>query len=68
MNLSPQRTKVFNDGGYEAMHWSEIGRVDATDFEILDWARKNDFVIFTHDLDFGAILSTSKLLSPEGAG
>jgi predicted nuclease of predicted toxin-antitoxin system len=32
--------------------------------EILEWAAKNDCVVFTHDLDFGTLLAAYKTSSP----
>ncbi|HQU90746.1 MAG TPA: DUF5615 family PIN-like protein [Pyrinomonadaceae bacterium] len=37
---------------------------NAKDREIFDWARRNDFVILTHDLDFGAILALTRASGP----
>ena len=59
MNLSPQWVDVLKRAGHQCMHWSEIGSPKAPDHEILLWARSNGFVVFTHDLDFGAILAAS---------
>lgn len=41
-----------------------IGAIDATDRQIFDYALANDFVIFTHDLDFGAILAHTRSKRP----
>ena len=30
----------------------------------MDWARANDYVVFTHDLDFGAILAVTHAEGP----
>ena len=46
------------------MHWSSIGELNAPDDTILSWARSHDYVVFTHDLDFGAILAATKTKSP----
>ena len=46
--------------GLDAVHWSIIGRGDATDTEIMAHARTNDLVVLTHDLDFGAILAATQ--------
>lgn len=64
MNLSPQWVDVLATAGHECVHWSGIGTPNAPDREILSWARSNGFVVFTHDLDFGAILSATGAESP----
>ncbi|MBW2138511.1 MAG: DUF5615 family PIN-like protein [Deltaproteobacteria bacterium] len=64
MNLSPQWVKALKQGGHEAVHWSDIGEANAIDRVILAWARSNGFVVFTHDLDFGAILAATDAKSP----
>lgn len=64
MNLSPVWIDIFRQNGWEAVHWSSIGASNAPDREIISWARKNGFVIFTHDLDFGAILATTRTNFP----
>jgi len=64
MNLSPQWVGVLTSKGHNCVHWSEIGSPNAPDREILLWARSNGFVVFTHDLDFGAILAATKADSP----
>ncbi len=30
----------------------------------MDWARANDYVVFTHDLDFGTILAVTRAEGP----
>jgi len=64
MNLSPQLAGLLADAGYHAVHWSTIGKPDAEDSEILNWAKKNGYVILTNDLDFGAILAAAGFESP----
>lgn len=64
MNLSPQWVELFRTEGFECLHWSDIGAPNAPDREILSWARSNGFVVFTHDLDFGAILAATAADSP----
>ena len=64
MNLSPEWVDVFQSEGYTVFHWKDIGNVKAPDSKIMEWARKNKFVVFTHDFDFGHILAATKTDSP----
>ena len=64
MNLSPVWVSPLEHAGHKAKHWSSVGAPDATDREILGWAKRNDYVVFTHDLDFGTILAATDANSP----
>lgn len=64
MNLSPSWVKVLNEAGFEAIHWSQIGAHNAPDRELFSWASEHGYVVFTHDLDFGALLSATRAESP----
>jgi len=64
MNLSPQWVECLEKFGHEATHWSNIGRPDARDGEIMNWAREHDCIVLTNDLDFGAILALSESTGP----
>jgi predicted nuclease of predicted toxin-antitoxin system len=64
MNLSPRWVEVLRDGRFDAVHWSTVGSPRATDHEIMAHALQHDMVVFTHDLDFGAILAASNLAAP----
>lgn len=55
MNLAPRWCQEFTARGHEAVHWSEVGAPDAPDTEVMRWARENDYVVITHDLDFGTL-------------
>lgn len=59
MNLSPRWVGVLTEAGMEAEHWSTLGAHNAPDPEIMAYARANDFVVLTHDLDFSAILAAT---------
>lgn len=61
MNLSPQWEAFFSHVQMEALHWT---RIDATDIEIMAFAAQNDFVVLTHDLDFGSILAATQGSKP----
>jgi len=59
MNLSPRWTHLLSGAGLEAVHWSTVGAVNAPDIEIMAYAREQDYVVLTHDLDFSAILAAT---------
>jgi predicted nuclease of predicted toxin-antitoxin system len=46
--------------GFEAVHWSDVGRASASDTEIMDYADARGFVIVMHDLDFGMLLQCAE--------
>lgn len=52
MNLSPDWTAAFAATEIESIHWSTVGDPRAEDIEIVEYARTNGCVVFTHDLDF----------------
>jgi predicted nuclease of predicted toxin-antitoxin system len=64
MNISPDWVEYLKNEGFEAVHWVSIGWSTAPDTEIFNWAAKNGFVIFTHDLDFSAILAATNASAP----
>src|SRR5262245_58121105 len=64
MNLSPEWISVFEQEGWAAIHWSAIGEPTADDTTIMHWASTNGYVVFTHDLDFGAILAATRAIAP----
>jgi predicted nuclease of predicted toxin-antitoxin system len=64
MNLSPEWVAVLRRNGWESVHWSTTGDPHASDHTIMDWARDNDYIVFTHDLDFGAILAVTHGVGP----
>lgn len=64
MNLSPSWVDFLELHGFSAVHWSSLGPASAPDSEIIDYAVRNGFVVFTHDLDFGRLLAMSKSTAP----
>ena len=64
MCLSPEWVGYFAAQGIEAQHWSDVGDPKASDRVILDFARRHEMVVFTHDLDFGAILTLTQAVGP----
>lgn len=59
MNLSPRWVALLSDAGWEAEHWSVVGKPNAPDSEIMSYAAEHDYVVLTHDLDFSAILAAT---------
>ena len=45
-------------------HWSAVGPADALDAEIIAWAWAHQSVVFTHDLDYSALLYLTGVQSP----
>jgi predicted nuclease of predicted toxin-antitoxin system len=64
VNLSIKWIDFLKDSGINCTHWLAVGNCDDTDTEIFDYATANDFAVFTHDLDFGTILSKQKSSKP----
>jgi predicted nuclease of predicted toxin-antitoxin system len=64
MNLSPEWIPELTRQGWSAIHWSSVGDPSAADSEIMAWALANGHVVFTHDLDFGAMLALTHANGP----
>jgi predicted nuclease of predicted toxin-antitoxin system len=64
MNLSPRWCDTLTASGWEAVHWSTIGPHNAPDAVIMRWARAHQYLVFTHDLDFGALLAEARDSGP----
>ena len=64
MNLSMKWVPVFEQYGWRAVHWRNIGESHASDSTIMAWARENGYVVFTQDLDFGTLLATTYVQKP----
>lgn len=64
MNLSPRWVSALLGAGIEATHWSTVGPRNATDAQIMAFARTNEYVVLTHDLDFSAILAATQGTKP----
>ena len=59
MNLSPAWAGLLESQDIVAIHWADVGAPQASDREIVEFARANDMVILTSDLDFSAILAAT---------
>ena len=64
MNISPIWENFLNNAGHDAIHWSKIGDIRAEDSEIIQWAKDNKFIVFTHDLDFSSLLFVTGAKAP----
>jgi predicted nuclease of predicted toxin-antitoxin system len=64
MCLTPMWVEYLAGHGLEALHWSTIGNPGDPDHRIMDHARENGMIVFTHDLDFGNILAVTHALGP----
>lgn len=62
--LTPRWCEILNKAGFESLHWSNVGPVSASDADILEWARDRNYILLTHDLDFGAILAATSADAP----
>lgn len=64
MNLSPGWVSVLAEMGHRATHWSMIGDISAPDTAIMQWAREHGCIVFTHDLEYGALLHATGATAP----
>ena len=64
MNLAPRWVGFLQEEGFEAVHWSTVGDPRASDATIMEWARRGGYVVFTHDLDFSALLAAADATGP----
>lgn len=64
MNLAQRWVRVFEDAGIQAVHWTDIGPGNSPDSHIMRYAHEHGYCVFTHDLDFGAILAASGAAGP----
>lgn len=51
MNLSPRLAALLSGAGFEATHWSTLGPKNASDRQIMAYAKERDLIVLTHDLD-----------------
>lgn len=57
MNISPQTIQQLRNLGWTIDRVSEIMKPNSKDSEILSYARGNEKIIVTHDLDFSSLLA-----------
>src|SRR5271165_4704887 len=63
-NLTPHWVEFLKSVDIDAVHWWSVGKGDAPDAELLDWAIEQDAAILTSDCDFSQMLALRKLLRP----
>jgi len=56
-NLPPRWSDYLRQFDLDAVHWTEIGQVGASDEHIFEFATAHGAVIVTQDLDFARILA-----------
>jgi len=59
MNIPLKYAPLLTKRGVVVLRWADIGVPDAADTEIMEYAKDNDCVVLTCDLDFSAILSAT---------
>ena len=59
MNLSPRWVRRLEAARFEAAHWSTLGGTNASDTQIMEFARAGGYIVLSHDLDFSAILAAT---------
>lgn len=63
-NLSPRLSAELNAAGCETQHVTELGLLQASDIEIIYFAKKHRAVVITADVDFGNLLMMHRLRKP----
>jgi predicted nuclease of predicted toxin-antitoxin system len=57
MGISPQSVTFLRDLGVEAVHLHQLGLEQLPDAEIMVKARREKYIVLTHDLDFSELLA-----------
>ncbi|MBO4301668.1 MAG: DUF5615 family PIN-like protein [Desulfovibrio sp.] len=60
MNIAPRWVQFLSAVGMQSIHWSSIGPANASDSDIMSYARSNDYIVLTQDLDFTSLLATTQ--------
>ena len=64
MNMSVDWIAYLQAEGFTTVRWSTIGDPHAADEEIMAWAKANQFIVITQDLDFGTLLALTHAQEP----
>jgi predicted nuclease of predicted toxin-antitoxin system len=63
-NLTPFWVEFLQAAGIEAVHWWSVGKGDAPDAKLLEWALEHEAAILTGDGDFSQMLALRGLSRP----
>ena len=64
MNISPQTVTALQQQGWDIIRVLDVLPATASDVEILNFARQENRVIVTHDLDFSMLVALSGYNQP----
>ena len=64
VNLAFRWAEMLSKKGIEAIHWTAIGAANASDVDIMTYARQYGYSVFTNDLDFSTILVSTNASGP----
>ena len=63
-NIPPSLAGFINRSGHHAIHVRDLNLLGKPDERIFNYARDNDFIIITHDLDYSRIHAYSGQQKP----
>ncbi len=64
VHISPKTVGDLQKQGYEIMRSSEVLPANAPDINILEFARTQNWVVLTQDLDFSMLVALSRYSQP----
>ena len=64
MGISPTTVDFLHRHGHQATHLQQQGLQRLKDFQILEKARKEGYILLTNDLDFGDLLAAGGSILP----
>lgn len=64
VHISPKTVADLQKQGYEIMRSSEVLPASAPDINILEFARTENWVVLTQDLDFSMLVALSRYSQP----
>ena len=64
VHISPKTVEDLQEQGYEIIRSSEVLPANAPDINILEFARIENWVVLTQDLDFSMLVALSRYSQP----